>query len=96
MEIRRIDGRRRVEQVADREFEPHVVLENGDLLLPLVSTAHIEEFFEELARGIDVRDLYIHVVEPHRSSASLNHPDIAQIHGLEESNGTTEPAGSIP
>jgi hypothetical protein len=39
VEIRRICGRRRVEQVADGELEARVVLENRDLFLPLIAAA---------------------------------------------------------
>ena len=54
-----------------RELEARFVLENGDLFLPLISTAQSEESREELASGIDFRYLKIDVIQSHRSSHFL-------------------------
>jgi hypothetical protein len=63
MEIRRIGGRRGIEQVADCKLKSVFIFEENNLLLALIRAMQAEEGLEEVARCINVGYLKIDVFE---------------------------------
>jgi len=61
MEIGWVCRWRRIEQLTYRELESGFIFEESDLFLPLMGAMQAEEGFEEVAGGINVRDLKIAV-----------------------------------
>lgn len=65
VEVRRIFGRNRVEEIAHAKRESGVILHDGELFPSLKRAAEPEVLLEEGARSEHVRDLKVDMVELH-------------------------------